>query len=59
MFAATFSLYYKYICEGGEGVKNDEPRSAECDVKSEKCQNTNECGRMVQDKSLQLINSNK
>lgn len=44
-----------------KGVKIDyfPPRSAECDVKTKKFQNKNECGGMVQDKSLQPIYSNK
>ena len=52
-------------CEGGGGVKIYliylifRPKSAECDGNSEKCQNTHECGWIVQDKSLQLIYLNK
>ena len=46
--------------EGGVKIDYFGRRSAECDGKSEKCQNTNKCRGMVQqDKSLQLINLNK
>ena len=45
--------------EGAVKIEYSRPRPAECDGKSEKSQNTNECGGMVQDKSLQLMYLNK
>ena len=40
--------------EGGVKIKYFRSRSAECDGNSEKCQNTHECGWMVQDNSTYL-----
>ena len=45
--------------EGGVKIDYFRPSSAKCDGNSEKCQDMNEWGGKVQDKSLELIYSNK